>query len=381
MDEGNVQQILTELLYCAVNEIGCDAELNEKLTPEVLASVYQLAKAHALSHLVSGYLFTAGIKTEPILAEELGRQEMLAVYTMERQKYSFGQICEAFEHEKIPYLPLKGSVLRPYYPDGVMRTSCDIDVLVHEEDLDAAIRALEEKGFRRDKRQFHDVWLYSPNGTHLELHFSVLENLEQLDRVLARVWEYAKPAEGYRYELKKEFFVFYMYAHTAYHLLTGGCGIRSLMDLWIMEHRMQAPYGCARALLEEAGIYRFAEEMSGLANKCFTERRGDDPLLSYIWRGGVYGSVENQVAVQKHVTRSRFVYLLKRLFLPYKFMVILYPGLKKVPILLPVYWVRRWIRAILDGKTAHYASEISALGNVSQENLSEIKEIRQRLGL
>ena len=144
---------------------------------------------------------------------------------------------------------------------------------------------------------------------------------------------------------------------------------------------MQAPYGCAKGLLEEAGIYRFAEEMSKLANECFTEQGGDDLLLSYIWRGGVYGSTENRVSVQKQQSRSRVSYLLGRLFLPYKYMVILYPILKKAPILLPLCWGRRWIRAIFGGRRGKYVSELSALNNVSQDNLLEIVSIRERLGI
>jgi len=381
MDEKNVQLILTELLYCTVNEIGSDPALNQKLTPDVLASVYQLAKEHSLSHLVSRYLFSSGIKTDPVLEAKLQKQEMLAVYNLERLKYTDREISETFDAARIAYLPLKGSVLRPYYPDEGMRTSCDIDVLVHEEDLDAAVCALEEKGFRTGARAYHDVSLYSQNGTHLELHFNILENMDRLDRVLARAWEYAEPAEGYRYEFKREFFVFHMYAHMAYHLMAGGCGIRSLMDLWIMEHRMQAPHSCAKELLCEAGIDRFAEEVNKLANDCFTDRRGDDPLLNYIWRGGVYGTQENQLAVRKQQSRSVVGYAIRRIFLPYKSMVILYPVLKKAPILLPVCWVRRWIRVIFGGKTARLATEISTMNRVSEEDLSEVASIRERLGL
>lgn len=381
MDEKNVQLILTELLYCALNGIGSDSALNEKLTPDVLPSVYQLAKGHSLAHLVSRYLFESGVVPAPALEAKLQKQEMLAIYNLERLRYTYGEVSAAFEEARIAYLPLKGSVIRPYYPDEGMRTSCDIDILVHEEDLDAAIRALEAKGYRTGEREYHDVSLYSPNGTHLELHFNIQENMEQLDRVLRRAWDYAEPTEGYRYAFKREFFVFHMYAHMAYHLMAGGCGIRSLMDLWVIEHRMQVPHDCARELLEEAGIYRFAGEVNKLANDCFTERRGDDPLLDYIWRGGVYGTQENQLAVKKQQSGSIVGYVIRRIFLPYRDMTILYPSLKKAPILLPLCWVRRWFRVIFGGKSGQLATEISTLSGVSEKELCEVARIRERLGL
>ena len=75
-------------------------------------------------------------------------------------------------------MPLKGSVLRASYPQDWMRTSCDIDILVHREDLERAVELLvEKKQYRREVTNLCDVSLYAPSGVHLELHYDlVLEN-------------------------------------------------------------------------------------------------------------------------------------------------------------------------------------------------------------
>ena len=54
-----------------------------------------------------------------------------------------------------------------------------------------------------------------------------------------------------------------------------------------------------------------------------------DMVLKYIFCGGVYGSAENHIAVDKFRHQNCVAYALKRLFLPYKSMVISYPFLKK----------------------------------------------------
>ena len=46
MDEKEVQQILIEILYAAVNEVENNESFKEKITPERLLAVYSLAKKH-----------------------------------------------------------------------------------------------------------------------------------------------------------------------------------------------------------------------------------------------------------------------------------------------------------------------------------------------
>ncbi|MBQ7936817.1 MAG: nucleotidyltransferase family protein [Clostridia bacterium] len=384
MDEKEVQHILIEILYATVNEVENDTSITQKITPDILASIYRLAKRHDLAHIVSNFVYRNKIELDQELRTKLKREELMSVYRCEQMKYAFEEICSVFDAAKVAYIPLKGSVLRPYYPYESIRTSCDIDILIHEYDLDTAISNLQRKGYRCGNRHYHDVSLYSPNRIHLELHFNIQENMDVLDAVLKDAWQYATLTRGSRYDFRKDFFVFHMYAHMAYHFLSGGCGIRSLLDIWIMEHKMDAPYSCADVLLKKAGIYKFAVEMSSISNKCFTVNVRDavsDLVLKYIYSGGVYGSAENNIAVEKSKTNSSVVYVLKRMFLPYKFMTLIYPILKKVPFLLPFCWVARWIKAIFKGKSKQIISEVSRANNISNNKIEEIKEIRRNLGL
>lgn len=384
MDGHEIQQILTDILSAAVNGVERDTVLANRMTPDHVAAVYRLAKMHDVGNIVSGFLYRNGVTVEDeALRKKLQQEEMLSVYRYAQINYALAEICGILDEAKIPYVPLKGSVIRPYYPDETMRTSCDVDILIHEEDLERAISCLENRGYRRGNRHYHDVSLFAPNKVHLELHFNIQENEKFLDVVLKDAWKYVRLTEGSRYDFTKEFFVFHMYAHMAYHFLSGGCGIRSLMDIWIMEHKMDAHYSCARELLKRAGIYQFAAEMSRVANQCFTEKKQDsfsELVLKYIFSGGVFGSQENNIAVEK--TKVNVVgYTLKRLFLPYKSMVIAYPILKKVPVLLPFCWILRLIKGLFDGKTEGFAAEISCAGKVPEEKVEEIKKIRSRMKL
>lgn len=69
-----------------------------------------------------------------------------------------------------------------------------------------------------------------------------------------------------------------------------------------MEHKMEITYECAKELLEKAGVYKFATEISKLSEICFSGEPKDefsDTILSYIFSGGVYGTSQNKIAVKK----------------------------------------------------------------------------------
>ena len=384
MDEKEIQHILIEILYSTINNMEKNESIKEKITPDILQAVYRLAKNHDLAHVVSKFVYRNKVMIDHELQARLQREEILSVYRYEQMKYSFAEICNTFAEIGISYIPLKGSVIRPYYPYESMRTSCDIDILIHEEDIKIAINSLENKGYRCGERNYHDVSLYAPNNIHLELHFNIQENMDNLDAVLKDAWEYSVPAKGTEYAFSKNFFAFHIFSHMAYHFISGGCGIRSLLDIWVMEHKMGISYLCAKTLLEKANIYQFAEEMSKLAELCFTYNDRDcfsASVLKYIFQGGVYGSKENNVAVDKVKTGSSVGYAVKRLFLPYKSMVIAFPCLEKAPYLLPFCWVVRWIKALFNGKYKQIVSEMTCVNNMSEEKISEVRSICSRLGL
>ena len=384
MTEKDIQRILIEMLYSTVNELPADEAFKQKLTTEAVATVYRLAKQHDLAHVVSHFVYHNQVQVDKELAQKLQREELLSVYRHEQMKSTLDEICSVFNGANIAHVPLKGAVIRAYYPFESMRTSCDIDILIHESDLKTAIKCLEEKGYQVGERDYHDVSLYSPNKIHLELHFSIQENMDNLDLVLGDAWKYAVQSNDSRYDFKQEFFVFYTYAHMAYHFVSGGCGIRALLDIWVMEQKMGAHYSCAEELLKKAGIYTFAVQMSNIASACFTRNEFDefsDLVLGYVYSGGVYGSSENYIASKKTKSKSSVSYVFKRFFIPYKVMAATYPILKKLPFLLPVYWLVRAVKVVCDGKTKRVMKELNSAKSVSDDKIEEIREIRARMGL
>ena len=132
---------------------------------ETQRKLYVLAKRHDLAHFVGYVISKHELSFDEQALEKFEEEQHVAVYRYENIRFELSEIRATFEKANIPFVPLKGAKLRALYPQPWLRTSCDIDVLVHEEDLPRAIKALtEEQGYaQHGKKEYHDVSLFAPS--------------------------------------------------------------------------------------------------------------------------------------------------------------------------------------------------------------------------
>ena len=218
-----------ELLFGFLRSVVCGGQVTEEMknacTEETLAQVYKLAAHHDLAHLVGQAISKLSI-AESEGAKKCKNAAMVAFYRYTQIQYEYQRICDLLEKEQIPFIPLKGSVLREYYPESWMRTSCDIDILVTPEILETAAKALTEQlGYERKGKGDHDISLFAATGVHLELHYCAVDEgrMPQAQKVLAGIWEDATSAPGKQYHkcMSDQMFYFYHLAHMAKHFENG----------------------------------------------------------------------------------------------------------------------------------------------------------------
>jgi len=352
-------------------------------------ALYRLSKSHDTEHLVADALSRQGLLSgDGEAVKRFQKAQMLALLRYERINYDYREICRTLEDAGIEFLPLKGAIIRELYPQPWMRTSCDIDILVREESLDAAIAVLCEKlSFKSDgKKKIHDVSLFSPGGVHLELHFSILEHSEQLDGVLSRVWDHTVAIDGHACErrMTNEFFMFHHLAHMAYHFTAGGCGVKPFVDLAVMKDRFVFDAQKLKALLEECGLVSFYESVLALTDVWFfgadstelTER-----MQEYILQGGVYGTMENRVAVNQSKKGGKLRYMLGRIFVSTDHLTYSYPSLRGRKWLSPIYQVRRWFEIIFCGRLKSSVHELRTSGGISKDRETATKALLDDMGL
>lgn len=380
-----------ETLFTLLRSVIKDQPLTEQernaYSPDMLPDLLRLASMHDLAHLLSIAITKNGLPQNEAI--DIEAHVLKAVYRYEQLKYAYDKLCPALEDAKIPFIPLKGSVIRSYYPEPWMRTSCDVDVLVHKEDLEKAIAVLVNTlGYEEKKKGSHDVSLFSPNHVHVELHFDLVEDsiVTNVADVLKNVWEHSAVLENHAYwhAMSKEMFYFYHVAHMAKHFERGGCGIKPFIDLWLLESKINYDVTTRDALLEQGGLLTFANASRELSATWLDQTKASDvakQMQAFVLYGGVYGTIDNLVAAQQHKRGGKFRYFLSRVILPYSLIKKYYPVLEKHPWLTPLMQVRRWIRLLFTGPSPTSRYELNVNRTMSQERMAATGRLFCELGL
>ncbi len=345
----------------------------EKLDDKALNMLYSLSCNHDMCHLVASALEKRNlINSKSELGRKFEKEKLKSVYRNMLSNNGLEESCSVLEDAEIDYLPLKGAVIRSLYPEEWMRISRDTDILIHRNDLDRAVEIFKNKGYDDRGRDFHDHHLVSPQKCHLELHFSIEEKQEKADAVLNKVWENSYLKESFRWAMSNEFFMFYAIAHAAFHFVAGGCGIRSLIDLHLMEKKLCFDQSKLEQFLTDAELNDFYRGIQAL-NRVWFEGEKHSPVTAktekYIITGGAFGTKSNISVAGQIKQGGKVKYFVSRIFMPKRELQIKYPKLKKYPILLPYYEVCRWFGLLSKNGLSNAKGE---LGSSQEEDYSEM---------
>lgn len=384
-----VEKVFFALIRFEINGDKLCDEMKNLIMPEMLPALFKLSKRHDLAHLIGDALDKNGLLPDGTEAKKRFLQERnMAVYRIEQLRYEYEQTFAVLEELQVDYLPLKGTVLRKLYPEDWLRTSADVDILVHGEDLEKIIATLQEKlEYVQESIGAYDAVVISPTGFHLELHFDLIakhEN-ETANDLLANVWEYTDRAgDSYQHVMRDDYFYYYHLAHMARHFIDGGCGVRPYVDLWLLNKKISFDKENRNALLEKGGLLKFAQA-SEFLSRVWLE---DEPhvqesrwLEDYLLNGGVYGNKENKVVIQQGQTGSRFKYIMSRIFMPLEEMQYRYEVLKKHKWLYPFMIVRRCFEVLFKGDSKRIKKELQASEGISSEKQMESMQLIEYLGL
>lgn len=385
MNYTNSTPKIQEPFFALIRSMVCENHSGDEWThpgEEELKQILSLAKAHDLMSII-----TAALAKQNLLPPAKAAQHQLnAVWRYEKLNHELDQICRVLEQNGIDYIPLKGAVIRPYYPEPWLRTSCDIDILVHEEDLDRMSDLLmSELNYTLDEeKSVHHISMHAPNGVHLEPHFNLRENTEKLDKVLDEVWENSRSTGGHRYTQSNEFLLFHIIAHMSHHFQNGGCGVKPFIDLYLLEQKLDFDKDRLMDFCKRAGVAQFYDCARKVIDVWFNEsphtdvtRRIEDFVLS----GGVYGTKANHVAIAQERAGNKFRHILTRIFMPMKSLKIKYPILEKHPWLMPVYQAVRWVQMLCKKQLGTYRRELDMICGLSDERRNEIGRLLDDVGL
>lgn len=371
----NTTQNLINLINCAVLDIPLNDEDKKSLNDISIDKVYTLAQKHDMSHLLGIAIKKNGIVVNDDLNHKLSLSQQAAMNRLLRIELDKERILHVLNENDIAHIPLKGAVIRGFYPEQWMRTSCDIDILIKPEDIDMVKELFFDKlGFKPFAQTSNrDISFVTTNGVHIELHHTLLEDENQMGNVLKTVWENSSLIAGKKaqFEMSPEFFIMYIVSHAARHITVGGCGVRPFYDLYFILNNMKYDAEILEKLLEEAGLKVFFDYATELMNswiKGYPMSETTLNLQAYIISGGTYGSYDNYIKASISDNGGKKAYLLNRIFMPLEDIKNLYPNVVKRPYLLNWYRICRLCRALIDGKTKRGIKEIKSSIKTSEEN-------------
>lgn len=375
----NTFSLMLKLIKCEITKSDIS---NANISEKTIKELYELSSSYSLEHIVGQAMIDCGALGDDEYSNAFKNSVCAAIFLDAQMRNELSAMSRIFKSAGIEFIPLKGAVLKQYYPESWFRSCCDIDILVHENDLERCAALLEKQlSYTTARKGSHDISFFSKTGIHVELHYDLIEEnfMPQSHAVLKNVWEHCERSNN-ECRLDDDMFYFYHIAHMAKHYLYGGCGARPFIDTWILKNRGMAN----SALLKCGGLEKFSEAVQALTDVWF-ENAPPTPttkeMENFLLSGGTYGNWENFISIHQVVQENKFKYFIFRIWLPYDELKFKYPFLNGKKFLLPFFEVKRWIDALIGGQKNKLLSEFNQTRTTTDEEATKVKEMLKNLGL
>ena len=355
---------LLYLMACALQGVSAREEV---LADADLKQLLIMARKHSVASMVCMALEKTAIFAN---ADEATKKQWIDAKNKAIRKNMLLDaerkiISHELETQGIWYMPLKGSILKDWYPKPGMREMADNDILFDPSGREQVREIFQNRGYKTVsfRKGNHDVYEKEPIY-NFEMHVSLFHGTyKELTEQYENVKERLLPVDGtaYQFAFTPEDFYVFVLAHAHKHYSGSGTGIRTLADIYIMNQKLGGTLNWEYVDSELRGlaIFSYERESRELAQKLFgsaelpTEANlseAEQQLLAYYLGASTYGTIENRTlnkmrklqpdggAITVHTKRK---YLLSRIFPGREWCEAYAPTVYKYPVLLPFFWVWR----------------------------------------
>lgn len=344
-------QDMIYLTYCAVNGKVPEASKIEALNLEAL---FKVCQKHILTACAAYALEAAGIHDNQFTQAKEKAVRKNILLDMER-----GKILARLEQEQIWYMPLKGAILKDWYPKLGMRQMSDNDILCDGSCRRRIHDIMLDMGFTCDhyEKENDDAYFKQP-VSNFEMHNELFTaaHAGNLHEYYADVKDklIKDDNNAYGYHFRTEDFYIYLIAHEYKHFADGGTGVRSLLDIYIFMRKSgdTLDWNYMKQEFDKLGITEYEQQSRDLAMKVFRDNApltdAEQELLDYHIMSGTYGVLKNryQNRMKQQETDSKWEYIRNRFFPPLEFLEVSVPWVRKSKLLIPAALVYRLFRGI-----------------------------------
>ena len=370
IDNNEYFQVVSDmnyLIYCIINGKAPDKEKANNMN---LDELFKAANKHMLTSITAMALEKAGVQNYDFTQALGNAVKKNGTLDMEKRK-----IFKQLEEKGIWYMPLKGSVLKDYYPQFGMRQMSDIDVLFDSQYAEKVREIMENFGFHT--KEFgdghHDVYFKQP-VSNFEMHWKLFgphhdERMnEYYNNTKDRLVKDSNNQFGYHFT-NEDFYIF-MTAHEYKHYQGNGTGLRSVLDVYVFMKKFgdTLDMNYIESELAKMGIAEFEKQMRQLAINLYGKNEVTDTdceMYNFVVYAGTYGSMDSLISSRIKKTGSKGLlgkikYVWNRLFPPIENMRQFYPQFFENKLLLPLLPFYR-ISRIFTVQKDFVKSELKAL--------------------
>lgn len=300
------------------------------------------------------------------------------------------QVFNALEKAEIPFIPIKGVLLKNLYPNPALRSFTDTDLYTGDrrEDVNTVMIGLGYEA--KEPAEYVDEYIKAPS-LYFEMHHHLFGARDDFDGYFDEPFKRAITVNGKNYQMRfsdEDFFI-HVFCHMYKHFAYGGCGLRQFMDVYLIKKKWTLDYEYIKGEFKKLGLYDFYETSNRLNAFLFDGAEYDDALLEiseYIFNNGTFGKIENVMAndfqdetvdsESKNVVLWKMKYFSRRWGLSYSGMKRQFPILGKLPFLLPFFYVFKLFRAVFTkGRIKSQLHDIEGMNSKQKNYVNHIMEI------
>lgn len=382
-------ELLIYLMACSLQGTKPEGVLLANID---MAALLRLAKAHSVSAMVCMALeqtdaFQHAAETTRLKWLDAKNKAVRKNMLLDAERKA---ILHEMETQGIWYMPLKGSILKDWYPKPGMREMADNDILFDPSGHEQVREIFQNRGYKTVsfRKGNHDVYEKAPIY-NFEMHVSLFHGMyKELAEQYENVKERLLPVDGtaYQFAFTPEDFYVFVLAHAHKHYSHSGTGVRTLADIYVMDRHLGdiMDRDEVEQKLTQLGIAEYEQHSRVLAEKLFSAVRplaeielteDEKKMLLYYCDATTYGTFDNRVNNRLHELQenseditpwTKLKYCGVRLFPGREFCKLHYPFVYRHPWTMPFFWVWR----IVDKGITHrrkVKQELKALKAVSKK--------------
>lgn len=334
----------------------------------------------------NGILLTVYQKLPDTLKRELSGKYYGSLKQAVNQDYEGKSVLKALDDAGMDCIALKGWIMREYYPVPTMRQMADLDILVRPYDYKKIESVMKKLGYESEAESSWKHDSFKKDEVHVEMHKRLTDDSDQIQSWEQGVWDRAVSVKGHIYKMTSEDYYVFHFVHLYKDFMNGSLGLRRIADTWLLQQQT-VQMDVVKTYLESFGIWEFHERMVRLSRAAMGDiaiDEGSEFLLSHAFKYGIYGSEKSYKAgriasMGESMTSGKIKSKIAAVFLPFKRMKAQYPNLKKWPILLPYYWIKR-IGTILKTDMKKNRRMLN-YNTISEEDYMEMKQFFEAGGV